>query len=226
MSHPDEPAPPVTEAASPAALPAPPPALDEPVPSGAPYRVPAPPPPHAEAPEPELHVGPPPRRPRPIIGPALSVFAVSLWAFVVAGQFTTSWLFGAPLGQGAAVILVMLTTFAAWIASLRRGRIAVPPRTTTHLVGRGIGVTMLAFLFFFVCVVAATAAGSISSRNHDVLIALALVAISMLAAITGPRMTSPTPPERTHRQRFALVVLWIAGALLTLVAGVDLAANG
>jgi len=30
-------------------------------------------------------------------------------------------------------------------------------------------------------------------------------------------------PARTHGQRFVLVVMWVAGALLTLVAGADLA---
>ena len=48
-----------------------------------------------------------------------------------------------------------------------------------------------------------------------------LVAIATTAAIVGPRVTSEVRPETTHRMRFALVVMWLAGALLTLVAGVE-----
>ncbi len=77
-----------------------------------------------------------------------------------------------------------------------------------------------------VCLLAATVAGNTSSRNHDVLIALVLVALSTAAAIAGPRLTSPTRPERTHRQRLLLVFFWIACVILTLVAGADLVANG
>ena len=85
---------------------------------------------------------------------------------------------------------------------------------------------ILAWLLFVVCLVAATVAGAASSRNHDMLIAVALVVVSMLAAIGGPKLTSPTPPRRTHGQRFALVALWIGGALVTLVAAADLAIDG
>jgi len=84
----------------------------------------------------------------------------------------------------------------------------------------------MAFLLFLVCLVAATAAGGVSSRNHDLLIAFVLVVVSAVAAIAGSRLTSPTRAERTHRQRFSLVAMWVAGALITLVAAADLAANG
>lgn len=223
MSHPDEPLPSPSAPAETAPTPIDGGSIESPVPSGAPYRVPAPP---VEPPEPALPWAPAPRRPRPIIGATLSVFAVLLWTFVVAGQFTTSWLVGAPLGQGAAVTLVLLTTFVAWIASVRRSTLALPPRSTAHFVGRALGISVLTPLLFFVCVVAAAAAGGVSSQNHDVLIAFALVVVSTLAAIAGPRLTSPARPERTHRQRVALVMLWLTGALLTLIAGADLAANG
>ncbi len=239
MSHPDEsmPSPPapleaseapsaagVSEPEAPTRSPRPgeASALESPMtsgaPSGAPYRVQPPP-----DPTPEL---PWARPSRPVIGPALSVFAALLWSFVVAGQFTTSWSTGAPLGQGAAVALVLLATLAAWITSVRRSRIVMPPLRTINLVGRGIGIAALALVLFLLCLFAATVAGNTSSRNHDVLIALVLVALSAASAIGGPRLTSPTRPERTHGQRFALVVLWITCVLLTLVAGADLVANG
>jgi hypothetical protein len=68
--------------------------------------------------------------------------------------------------------------------------------------------------------------GSIGSRSHDFGIAFMLVVVSTVAAVVGPRWTWPTPLERTQRQRSKLMVLWMAGALLTLVAGIELAVNG
>ena len=197
--------------------------LEVPAASGAPYRVPAPPPEPAHV---ELPWVKPPRKPRPVIGPALSVFAVLLWTFVVAGQFTTSWLVGTPLNQTVAVAMVLLMTFTAWVAGIRLSRIVVPPRQTMFLFWRAIGIAVLASLLFFVCFAVAVVTGEASSGGHDVLIPFVLVMVSLLAAIVGPRLTSPTPLERTHRQRFVVVTLWITGTLVTLVAGVDLAAHG
>ncbi len=239
MSHPDEPmpAPPVSNAlleaapappapveAHPTAVVAPDPsALEAPVASGAPYRVPAPPP-ATELMTPEIYFGPTPRKPRPLVGPALSVFAVMLWSFVVAGQFASSWSLGIQVRSSEALLLVASLTFVAWIANMRRSRIAVPPRATTHLVWRSIGAGLVAFLLFFFCLVAATAINS--AMNADFLVAAVLVLLSLLAAIGGAHLTSPVALERTPRQRTILIALWIAGTLLTLVAGVDLGAHG
>jgi len=248
MSHPDEPvpAPPVPTASPEAAsvptapLEAPPQvaavamaapqaapdasALASPLSSGAPYRVPAPPPALEPVATPELYFGPPPRKPRPLIGPALSVFAVMLWTFVVAGQFASSWTLGVRVRNGEATILLLFLTLVAWIASMRRSHIAVPPRTMMHLIWRAIGAGIVAFVLFVSCLVAATAIGS--AVELDFFVAVVLVLISLLAAIAGAHLTSPAPPERTQRQRVMLVLLWIAGTLLTLVAGADLGAHG
>jgi hypothetical protein len=160
-----------------------------------------------------------------VIGPALSLFAVLLWGFVVAGQFTTSWVTGAPLSQGVAVTFVLLTTNASWLFCIRRSCVVAPPLRSSALVGRAVAIAALAIVFFFASIFAATMVGQLSSNNHDLLIAFGLVTASTLAATAGPRLTSPLRPELTHRQRFLLVVAWMAGALLTVVAGVDLAAN-
>jgi hypothetical protein len=246
MSHPDEPkpAPPApaapSEAApadpSPAAIATEPvatqagafavaaePVASETVPTGAPYRVAAAAP-DLETLTPELSFGPPPRKARPLIGPALSVFAAMLWTFVVAGQFASSWRLGVQVRSGEATILVAVATLVAFIASMRRSRIAVPPRSTFHLIWRAIGAGVVAFLLFVLSVVAAMAING--GLGSDFLIAFALVLLSLLSAIVGPHLTSPQKPERTQRQRALLVMLWIAGTLLTLVAGVDLGVNG
>jgi hypothetical protein len=195
-----------------------PPLADLPIPSGA-YRTP----PFDTAPP--VHL-PPTRRPWVILGPALSVFAAALWAFVVAGQFTTSWTTGAPLGQGAAIAFVLLVTLAAWIAGLRAGQAAAAARNLGFLVARGIGVAFLAWVLFVLHLIAATVAGNVLSKSHDVLIPFVLVAVATVAAVAGPRITSPVRPIRSHGAKVALTVLWIGGALLTLLAGADLVANG
>lgn len=191
------------------------------VPSGAPYRALAPP--DLAAPEP--WAGPTLRKPRTVVGPALSTFAVLLWSYVVFGQLTTSWLFGTPLNQGFAFFMVFVTTVIAWIAGIRRSRVALEPWSTGHLVWRSIGIAVVAWLAFLVCLSAASVFGALF-RNHDVLIPFLLVVLSVLAAFAGAKVTSPLPITRTHRQRSVLVALWIAGLLLTLVAAGDLAANG
>jgi hypothetical protein len=190
---------------------------------GAPYRVLAPP---QDAPEPELFVAAGRRKPRPMLGPALSVFAALLWAFVIFGQLTTSWLLGTPLGPKTAALLVLLTTTVALFTGLQRSRLVAPPRSVWRLAWRGLGIAVLALLFFVVVYVTAAVAGNATPRNHDLLIAFVLVLLSTVAAIAGPPVTSPVPTERTHRQRVALVVVWVSGVLLTLVAGADLVANG
>ena len=214
------PAPAAAPAIDPTLPPLPPP--DAPVASGAPYRVPAP---LVADPEPENYSFAPPRKVRPLLGPALSMLGVLLWAFVVFGQFTTSWMFGAPLGQGTAVLAIFLLTFVTWIAAVSRSRVALVPTTTARFVARAVGIAVLALLFFVSCVFAATAFGAVS-RGHDFLIALGLVAVALVAAIAGPRLTTAAPLPRTHRQRSMLVGLWLVGVLVTLVAGADLAANG
>ena len=114
----------------------------------------------------------------------------------------------------------------ALVVHLRRSGTLVPPRRTGRLLLRGIGIAALAFLSFVLTVFVATIAGTESSRNHDLPIAFCLVLLALGAALIGPYLLSPARPERTHRARFALVVMWVAGVLVTLLAGADLATNG
>lgn len=167
----------------------------------------------------------PSRRPRTVLGPALSVFAVLLWGFVVAGQYTTSWMLGAPIAPGTALMFIVLTTVAAGIVGLRGSQRAAPA-SGLRMFWRAVRIAALASLFFLVCLVAAAVAGAASAQSHDFLIPFALVVLALLAAIAGPRVTSPVPIARFHPQAVRLVALWIAAVLLTLVAGADLATNG
>jgi hypothetical protein len=190
-------------------------------PATSPYRVPEPPAQSVELAEMPAFRGP---RARPIAGPALALFAVLLWSFVVAGQLTTSWMSGGPLPQSFAIALVVIATFAAWIGAVRRSRHVAPPRSAVRLVGRAIAIGLLAFgLWCFAIFVAILLGGT--SRDRDFLIALFLVVLATVAAILGPRWAGPTP-ESTHRARFARTTAWVFGTILTLVAGAELAING
>lgn len=189
---------------------------------GGPYRIPTAP---IEPPMPAFQGFPDAKPPRPIIGSALAVYGVLLWSFVVAGQFATSWITGTPMSQGTAAFLVIVATGAAWGFALQRSRNALPSATMGRFIWRGIGIGALAFLLFLVTLIVATIFGQ-STHGHDFLIGFFLVAVSLAAMVMGPRLTLPKRPERTHRMKFAIISMWVVGAILTFVAGAELATNG
>lgn len=190
-------------------------AADAPVPSG-PYRTPP-----YEAPLPVYGA----RVMRPLLGPSLGTFGVLLWAYVVAGQLTTSWITGRPLGNGVAVAAVVVSTFAAWVLGMRRS-LAVAPASPSGVVGRGLGVGALCLAMFFLTVVLAVFVGTTVSPGHDFRIAFGLVVVAFVAVILGRRFVTPELKERTHVERVVTVALWATCLLVTFVAGIDLAANG
>jgi hypothetical protein len=165
------------------------------------------------------------RQPRPVIGPALSVFGVLLWTFVVAGQFTTSWMNGTPMSEGAAIAIVFFGTIGAWFFAVRRSQI-VPVSGRRELVGRALAIGIIGFLLFVGCVVLAVIAGGVSSSNHDLAIALFLLLLAAVGAFAGPRITSPIRPARTSSQQLASVALWIGAMVVSAIACAELAANG
>ena len=189
--------------------------VEAPVPSG-PYRTPP-----YEAPLP-VYGG---RVMRPLLGPSLGTFGVLLWAYVVAGQLTTSWITGRPLGNGVAIAAVVVATFGAWVLGMRRS-LAVAPASPSGVVGRGIGVGAVCLAMFFLTLVFAVFVGTTVSPGHDFRIAFGLVVVAFVAVVFGRRLVTPEAQERTHVERVVTVALWATCLLLTFVAGVDLAANG
>lgn len=189
---------------------------------GGPYRIPvAPEPPTTPAFRPALAP-----TPRPFLGSALAIYGVLLWSFVVAGQFATSWITGSPMSNGMAVFIVFAATTAAWIFAIRRSRVAVPTMTLAQGVGRGVLTAAAAGLMFLLTLIFATILGQTSNRNHDFGIAFFLVLTAIAATVFGPRLTLPVRPQRTHGARFAIVSLWMMGAIVTFIAGAELATNG
>lgn len=170
-----------------------------------------------------------PRPPWATLGPALRVFAVLMWAYVVVGQFTVGWPLGRPLNPWTALALVLLLTLLAWVVALRTSY-AVAPASPLRVAGRGLAIAAGAFGFFVVAVVAPILVAAVMPRlrGYDLLVAFGLVATSLGAALLGEHIShSPDLPRplRSHGNRFVLVLAWVAGALLTLVAGADLAGN-
>lgn len=171
------------------------------------------------------------RGPRPawaVMGPSLRVFAVLLWSYVVVGQFTASWPLGRPISPVVALALVALLTLLAWIAALRTSHAVAPAANALRFVARGLALATVGFALFFFAVVAPMVGAVLMPhmRGYDLLVGFALVSVSLGAALLGEHISySPDLPRpaRTHGQRFVLVVMWVAGALLTLVAGADLA---
>ncbi|MDB4944034.1 MAG: hypothetical protein JWP97_3568 [Labilithrix sp.] len=200
-------------------------ALEPPAP-GAPYRAPG----DLVAPAPALPAAP---RGRPVLGPALGVYGALLWSFVVAGQLTTSLSLGAPLPEALAVLAVMAAGLVALISGVARARRAVPPRSAVHLLGRIMGTGLVGFSLFVVTLIGATVAGQIgASPAADLLVAFVLVGVGVAATVGSSRITAGAPlavevfagdPERRRALR---VTLWIMGALVTFVVGVDLALHG
>jgi hypothetical protein len=160
----------------------------------------------------------PTKRPRPVLGPALILFAALLWAFVVIGTFTTSWLSGgAPLGEGVAIALTALATAGAWVHAVRRSR-SVPVQGLRGLMGRSAAVGLLAFVMVGALLALATQVGKASSANVDAYVTMCLLAVVALAALAGHRLATPVRPERTPGRRLAIVAFWVGVAAVTLGA--------
>jgi len=196
---------------------------ETPAPASATPVLPAPPAPSTRPRAPSLR---PPevygRRPRPVLGPALTVFGVLLWSFVVMGEFTTSWNSGAPLEEGTAIVLVVLATLTAWVFAMQGSTRGRPAQGTPRLIARSALVGLVAFLLWGLFVVMAAAIGKASSKSPDVAIASFLIVVAALAARAGPRLTTRERPPLTRARRAGSAVLWIGGAMVTLGACVEM----
>ena len=168
----------------------------------------------------------PRRKPQPLTGPLLSVYGGLLWSFVLAGQFTTSWMSGGPLDERWAASIVFVATIVSGILALCRAQSAAPV-AAARVVGRAAFAFVGAFVGWVATVFVAAVAGNMASRNHDVLIAFVLVTLAVLASVLGPRLTSPSPHiAPTHGRKVMQVMFWAGLAVVTLIAGAELVANG
>jgi hypothetical protein len=183
--------------------------------SSVPYRT-AP----AEAPE----AAPP--RAWPVMGSSLWVFGVSMWAFLVMGELTTSYGPGKRdllVGEGLAAMLVLGAGIAAWVYALRRMMVLRPARGIVHNAARAAAVAALAFIMWFVVAIAATIVGESSRKNLDGTITVMLMLLAAAAAFGGWWMTR-VPGDRRGGTRKAWWAIGIGAAVLTLVTLIEVIA--
>jgi hypothetical protein len=201
-----------------AAAPAVPPSAAEPVPS-APYRA-------------ALDAAPPfvPRASSAVTvwGPVLQLLGVALWSFIVMGQLATTYAPGKHsllLGEGTAVLFVLVASIAAWLLVVRRSLVVSPAAGMGGRVARAVVVGLLASMSWCTVTVGATAAGKSAAKNADGTITVMLLVIAIAALLYGRRL-SPAPDDSpTQRARVVGRVLWTGAALLTLVALIALGAS-
>jgi hypothetical protein len=167
-----------------------------------------------------------PRKSRPVLGPALILLGAMLWAYVVMGTFTTSWLSGsAPLREGFAVMGVVFVTVCAWIFALRRSR-PDPARAARGPVARSAAIGLAALGLWVLCVLLAILLGiAIPAPGF---IEAVLLIVAGVAAFVGHRWTAPPgpPPPLSPGRRAATAAMWIGIAIVTLSACVEMAGEG
>jgi hypothetical protein len=201
-----------------AAPPAVPPSAAEPVPS-APYRT-------------ALDAAPPfvPRASSAVTvwGPVLQLLGVALWSYVVMGQLVTTYAPGKHallLGEGTAVLFVLVASFVAWLVAVRRSLVAAPASGTGGRVARAVIVGMLASMSCCTVTAGAAVAGKSAAKNADGTITVMLLVLSIAAFLYGRRLSPRPDAQQTQRSRVVGRVLWTGAALLTLVALIALGAS-
>jgi hypothetical protein len=229
----------MTDETNPPAPPSPPPddvptSVDRPVPAAVTQAVP----PSAAQPVPSapyrtsLETAPPfvPRASSAVTvwGPMLQLLGAALWSYVVMGQLVTSYAPGKQsllLGEGTAVLFVLVASVVAWLVAVRRSLVASPAPGTGGRVARAVVVGMLASMSWCSVVAGAGIAGKSAARNADGTITVMLLVVSIAAFLYGRRI-SPRPDSLpTQRGRVVARVLWSGAALLTLVALIALGAS-
>jgi hypothetical protein len=204
------------ESAAAAALPVPVVPSAPGVPSTVPYRtVPQ------EAPEPA------PPRAWPVMGSALWVFGVSMWAYLVMGELTTSYGPGKRdllIGEGLAAMLCLGAGIAAWVYAIRRMMASRTARGIVHGAARAVAVAALSFIMWLLVTIAATIVGEISRKNLDGKITVTLMLLAAAAAFGGRRMTRVQVGDNAAARKTWLAI-GIGAALLTLVTLIEVIAT-
>lgn len=168
-----------------------------------------------------------PPRGWPVMGSSLWVFGVSMWAFLVMGELTTSYGVGKHdllVGEGLAAMLVVGAGIAAWVYALRRMMASRPARTNAHAVGRAVAVAALSFVMWFLVMIAATIVGEASRKNLDGKITVALLLLAAAAAFGGRRMTRVQVGSSAGARK-AWWAIGIGAAVLTLVTLIEVLAT-
>jgi hypothetical protein len=226
----------MTDETNPAAAPLPedvPTAVDRPLPSVAPAVPPSSAEPVPSAPYRTALDAAPPFVPRAssavtVWGPVLQLLGVTLWSYVVMGQLVTTYAPGRHsllVGEGAAVLFVLVASFVAWLVTVRRSLVASPAPGTGGRVARAVVVGMLASMSWCTVTAGAAVAGKSAAKNADGTITVMLLVVSIAALVYGRRLSPAPDAQPSQRARVVGRVLWTGAALLTLVALIALGAS-
>ncbi|HEX8792277.1 MAG TPA: hypothetical protein VF765_15085 [Polyangiaceae bacterium] len=162
-------------------------------------------------------------------GPALWTFGIVLWSYVVMGQLATTYAPGRHsllVGEGTAILFVLVASFVAWLVAVRRSLGASPAPGWAGRIARGFILGMLASMSWCTVTAGAAVAGKSAAKNADGSITVMLLVVSIAALLYGRRLSPrPTDPPPTQRARTFTRVLWTGAGLLTLVALIALGAS-
>jgi len=125
-------------------------------------------------------------KPHALLGPAIWIFGAFLWAYVILGEYTTA----GVIGEGLAVLAIILVTGVSWIIAVRRS--LVVPLGHLGMLGRILAPGIIALALSFLCAIAATSLSESSHKNQDTPITLTLMLLSALAFVGGRRLTGPS----------------------------------
>lgn len=161
-------------------------------------------------------------------GPVLQLLGVTLWSYVVMGQLVTSYAPGGRsllLGEGTAVLFLLVASVVAWLLAVRRSLVASPAPGTGGRVARALIVGMLASMSWCTVTAGAAVAGKSAAKNADGTITVMLLVVSIAAFLYGRRLSPGPDVQPTQRARAFRRLLWTGAGLLTLVALVALGAS-
>jgi hypothetical protein len=161
------------------------------------------------------------------MGSSLWVFGVSMWAFLVMGELTTSYGPGKRdllVGEGLAAMVVLGAGIAAWVHALRRMRVARPARGVVHGAARAVAVAALASIMWFVVTIAATIVGESSRKDIDGKITVTLMFLAAAAAFGGWRSIRVQGGGGAGARK-AWWAIAIGAAVLTLVTLIEVSAT-
>jgi hypothetical protein len=149
-------------------------------------------------------------RMRPVIGPSLVAFGTLLWAFTVAGEFTTAGFIGEWV---AVVALVTIPTVVSVIALRRSRNGARVPRLSVHL-----GLCLLTSIMFTVATAIMLGfASQLVSRHPDVAFTWLLLFESSAALLLGQRLTGDRDNASAPRRAIVAYGLLVLFSLFTAI---------
>jgi hypothetical protein len=143
-----------------------------------------------------------------VFGPALWMLGALIWAFTVAGEFTTAGI----IGEGVAVLGVLGVTITAGIFAIRRqlDSMAKDRRLWGSTVAKTLGI-------FALLVLVVGFPLSVLQAGSDVGMTLLLLLIGVCVAWLGSRFTAPGKNPPRAALRLSLLAMAVVLSIATIV---------